>query len=373
MSAGASGNPVEIYRARSLQEAYALRLALEDEGVPARIDNEMLQNAVGELPGGWATAPRILVEPADAVKARAILEKILQRAKGLEERDGTPMRCLACGEPMGNADACPACGWTFHTEAGEPPEAGVEATPPEAAKTEQNTNGPEPQTPLLPAPAVAPPLPLSSRALWAEVGAVLAVGFVPSLLTAISPTREAPLPYWIDTVELTVLSCCTAFVTLYLISRSGEPRTLFGLTMPTAWDVATGFGLFLAPLALWWYCCGLIRWDGAHRVAYPFSLPTKDTDYLMMVVKYTASCFAEEIVFRAYLISRFERLLGSRWAAVVLSAALFSVGHHYQGVSGVVYTMGFGLIYGTVFVIFRRFWPLVIGHVLSDIYAELMM
>ena len=44
---------VELYRARGLAEAHALRIQLEEEGIAAQVDNEMLQGIVGEVPGGW--------------------------------------------------------------------------------------------------------------------------------------------------------------------------------------------------------------------------------------------------------------------------------------------------------------------------------
>ena len=67
----APGDAVELYRARNLPEAHALLMALEREGILARVENEMLQAAVGGLPAGSATAPRVLVGPADEDAARA--------------------------------------------------------------------------------------------------------------------------------------------------------------------------------------------------------------------------------------------------------------------------------------------------------------
>src|SRR5947207_3803354 len=115
MSEG-SGDPVEIYRARSLPEAHALLIALEREGIAARIDNEMLQNAIGELAAGWTTAPRVLVGPADESAARALLERFLQQARNRAEAEEQGFHCLACGTAMDQADACPECGWSYSRE-----------------------------------------------------------------------------------------------------------------------------------------------------------------------------------------------------------------------------------------------------------------
>lgn len=67
--------PVEVYRAKDSLQAHLLRSILEEEGIPALVDGDMLQGAVGELPAGWASAPRIMVEERNATQARALLER----------------------------------------------------------------------------------------------------------------------------------------------------------------------------------------------------------------------------------------------------------------------------------------------------------
>jgi hypothetical protein len=66
---------VEVYRAKDSPQAYLLRSVLEDEGIPVLVQGDLLQGAVGEIPGGWSTAPRILVEELHAAKAREILQR----------------------------------------------------------------------------------------------------------------------------------------------------------------------------------------------------------------------------------------------------------------------------------------------------------
>jgi hypothetical protein len=68
-------NPVEVYRARDTAHAYLLASALEAAGIRARVDGEYLQGALGDLPLGWSTSPRVLVAEADAAQARTILER----------------------------------------------------------------------------------------------------------------------------------------------------------------------------------------------------------------------------------------------------------------------------------------------------------
>lgn len=110
-------DPIELYRTSNLPEAHALRLLLEEEGVAVRVDNELLQGALGELPMGWSTAPRIMVERSQIAMARQILDRFLQLRAQREEPKLFSDRCLACGASMIEFDVCPKCGWTFATEA----------------------------------------------------------------------------------------------------------------------------------------------------------------------------------------------------------------------------------------------------------------
>jgi enoyl-CoA hydratase len=66
---------VEVYRAKDSPQAHVLRSALEDAGIHALVEGDLLQGALGELPVGWSTAPRIMVEEHDAPQARALLER----------------------------------------------------------------------------------------------------------------------------------------------------------------------------------------------------------------------------------------------------------------------------------------------------------
>ena len=44
---------VEAYRAHNPVQAHAIRFALEEAGLRVLIENESLQDGLGEIPGGW--------------------------------------------------------------------------------------------------------------------------------------------------------------------------------------------------------------------------------------------------------------------------------------------------------------------------------
>jgi hypothetical protein len=106
---------VEVYRARNAPQAHLIRNTLEDAGIAVRLENEILQGLAGELPMGWASAPRVLVEADRAAEARTLIERFDVPAPAEEE--GTSTRCLACGAPMSeDEETCSACGWSYEDQ-----------------------------------------------------------------------------------------------------------------------------------------------------------------------------------------------------------------------------------------------------------------
>lgn len=134
-------NLVEAYRAAHPAQAHALRFALEDAGIRAVIQNEALQDAIGDIPGGWSSAPRIMVEESQLAAAREVIRQTDHRETttsgltpsetataaffgiaGAELAPGTiaepesveTTRCLACDAIMAEAEStCPNCGWSY--------------------------------------------------------------------------------------------------------------------------------------------------------------------------------------------------------------------------------------------------------------------
>ena len=351
-------DPVELYRARGPVEANALYAHLRAAGLPARLDNGHSQAVAGEVPGGWDTAVRLLVARTHLDAARQLLAEFLADARTAAPDE---LFCLACQAEMGTAATCPGCGWSYGAaeepaSPAEPAAASVPADPPAA--------------PVDPPPAAPPG--------WGEVAAVLAVGVVPYLVGAVDsylippvPATE-PIPNWYlaDALRLIGGTGTAAFVTLYLIHRSGEPWARFGLGPIRAWDFPLGLAIFL--LSGLSGCCHLILdRAGAPAGRYWVVGPEGPVEWVAMVIKFAVSGFSEELITRAYLITRLEVLLRSRGRAVVLSAAAFALYHVYYGPTALVSIFLFGLVYGAFYLAVRRVWPLVFGHALYNILLEL--
>ena len=95
----------KVHTAATLAEAHLLVDLLADRGIRARIFNANASSLAGELPID-AALPQIWVEdPADAPRAREVLDDFMRLPP-------QPTRkCLACGEDNpGSFDLCWNCG-----------------------------------------------------------------------------------------------------------------------------------------------------------------------------------------------------------------------------------------------------------------------
>jgi putative signal transducing protein len=100
--------PTVIYSAANTQQAYLLKGILEDRGIPARVVNDAIQIAGGDLPVGWAAAARVVVISEDALKAREIAEEF-DRTTGHEPTSDAFLSAPAAME-WSEWPVCPQCG-----------------------------------------------------------------------------------------------------------------------------------------------------------------------------------------------------------------------------------------------------------------------
>lgn len=90
-----------------------------------------------------------------------------------------------------------------------------------------------------------------------------------------------------------------------------------------------------------------------------------------LALVYIGSSFAEEVVYRGFLITRFKMAFGEGKAAtacaVFASAVLFGLAHFSWGVGGMVQTTGMGLGLGCAYLLTKKsLWPQVIAHAAFD-------
>jgi membrane protease YdiL (CAAX protease family) len=232
-------------------------------------------------------------------------------------------------------------------------------------------NNPEPAPqPVKDAAPVPTSLPLTDTEVWWEVMAVLAIGVLPPLTSAIV-AANVPVkpPYWLHSLSLCLHSAGVSFAVLYVISRSGEPWSSFGLAHPKPRDLVFGLLLALIGWALWERFGPLLD-DYAADANTFFFWPQSGADYAWMVVRQAANGFAEELVVRAYLITRLTRLMKSPALAVLFSTLAFASYHLHYGPGGLALVALMGLAYGGIYLLIRRVWPFALGHMLFNMFLE---
>jgi len=98
-------------------------------------------------------------------------------------------------------------------------------------------------------------------------------------------------------------------------------------------------------------------------------LPRTNLDYAVWILLSLVAAIGEELSFRGFLITRMAPVLGSYWAAALLSSIAFGFGHFYQGPVGVLFTGIYGLLFAGLFYWRKSLVPCIVAHFLQDALA----
>ena len=179
-----------------------------------------------------------------------------------------------------------------------------------------------------------------------------------------------PPPVALGELGMAVRAVGFAVLGLYLILRSGQPPAEFGLVRPTVSDLFLGLGVWLGLFVLHLATSRLIP---ANLFGLPvppssdFYLPPRTAvDFGLVAVASVCNGFGEEVVMRAVLQTRLQRLMRSSAGAVMLTAFLFALYHAHYGPAGVMQLFLSGIVYGVLFRLSGRLWPVAVAHALSD-------
>ena len=229
-------------------------------------------------------------------------------------------------------------------------------------------------------PAVVEPVagtgPPAELRLKVELAVVFFLSAVPGLVLGLRGFTD---PESIDT-DIAVLELLAAIlaalgpaaVAVYLLWRDGRLSAAGFDQRPLRWIAGYGaLGFVCAVIAL--MCVALVAVTVLTAVG---AEPDGETERLTITLGSVLAGIAialvagvgEEIVYRAYAITRFEELGWVR-AAVWVPWAVFTVQHLYQGPIAV---LAVGAVAGTFVWLFRwqrSVWPVVVAHVLYDLFV----
>lgn len=202
-----------------------------------------------------------------------------------------------------------------------------------------------------------------------EVGVFLLL-ILPALV--LGAMRGAPRALGFAATAVTTIAQDAGLVSLvlYFLWRSGEPLQRLGLRAGDGLrEVLIGVLLFwpaayaTAELAGW---LGRLGLSGADSTL-AFLEPRGFWQVALAVALVSVVAVAEEIVFRGYLLLRFRPLLRSTAGAVILSSAVFGLGHGYEGAAGMVSVATLGAVYALVYLWRGSLLAPIVMHFLQDL------
>ena len=91
--------------------------------------------------------------------------------------------------------------------------------------------------------------------------------------------------------------------------------------------------------------------------------------YPILLLSALQNGLLEEVLVTGYLLTRLRKLGVNPWVAVAISATLRGSYHLYQGFGGFAGNAVMGIIFGTLFLRWRRATPMIIAHTLIDAVA----
>jgi membrane protease YdiL (CAAX protease family) len=223
--------------------------------------------------------------------------------------------------------------------------------------------------------------PAERRTLVEEIVVVLALSLLSSAVYAVLNLLEGPLEggYVASVNQSTQLARqLAAFVfglapvalVVHLVRRSGEGVASIGL----GWDrprtdvargVVLGAIVGLGGIGVYLAAVGL----GVNRFVVPVPPIGHWWTVPVLLLNAAEAALVEEVIVLGYLVTRLGQLGWSATAAVAASALLRGSYHLYQGWGGFLGNLAMGLIFGILFVRWRRTWPFVIAHFLLDVGA----
>jgi len=221
------------------------------------------------------------------------------------------------------------------------------------------------------------PVDLAPR--WHTAALVLLI--VAVALTGLTVGRGAvvssPVAVGSRTREVYLPTLIVQWALVLYVSRVGRKRNvlkqLLGLPLDTirraCMDVAiatSGFFIVHAVEAFWQH--GAAASQDAARLAV---LPGTASERLVWIAVALSVGFAEEIVYRGYLLAQLSAFTGSHAAGVVLQSALFGLAHADQGIGAAVRVALYGAALGLIARVRRSLWPGILCHVAIDVCSGL--
>ena len=163
---------------------------------------------------------------------------------------------------------------------------------------------------------------------------------------------------------------------VYFLWRNEEPFQSIGLTLRSWWKEAIIGAVLFVPLTLGMGLVGrLIRAAGLSvpQETPSFLVPSGGGQIAFAFLFLVVVAVSEEVIFRGYLIRRFTALTRNPIASLVLSSAVFAMGHGYERSGGVVGVGILGLVFGAVYLWRKSLVTPMVLHFIQDFVGVILI
>lgn len=223
--------------------------------------------------------------------------------------------------------------------------------------------------------------------VWLVLGISLGQSAVYSILSIIEKlTRPQPLNQQTTTINSSVtpdrslldlayqlagifFPLVPVFVALYLLKLSGDREQIgFDLRRP-AFDLTRGLGaaaLIGIPGLAFYFAA---RAWGINTNVSPANLAAHWWTIPVLAGLAVMNGVLEEVVMLGFLFTRWLQKSWAVWVVVAASALIRGAYHLYQGFGGFVGNVVMGLVFGWLYLRWRRVGPLVVAHVILDLVS----
>ena len=189
--------------------------------------------------------------------------------------------------------------------------------------------------------------------------------------------KQGSLNFVLVAISVILRDLALVSLILFFIWRNKEPATWIGWTSKNSKkEIALGTMLFI-PFSL---ATGLLE-KGLQAIG--LSVPSTPLpsflaargmgEFLLAFVLVVIVALAEETIFRGYLILRFKTITSNPIGAALLSAAIFSLGHGYEGSAGVVTVGVMGVIFALIYIWRQSLVAPIVMHFLQDFIGIVLL
>ena len=207
--------------------------------------------------------------------------------------------------------------------------------------------------------------------------AVFLLLIVPSMIISFLALGGETLGFTLLAVSVIFRDISLTCLVVFFLWREGEPLARLGWKFTKVKEEAVlGAALFLPILYGESMIERVLEWFGfsPNISGVPQFLTAKGPlEIFLACILVAVVAVAEETIFRGYLLLRFRGITGSIAAAVLISSAVFSLGHGYEGAAGIGTVGVLGVILALIYVWRKSLVAPVVLHFLIDFFPLVLL